>query len=59
MNVSNGTAAWQLSKDVRLRPDRVDHAGGWRQVQIRFRADKAVTGDWRVDDVLVDPRMRG
>jgi hypothetical protein len=59
MTVSNGTPAWQLSKDVRLRPDRVDHSAGWRQVQVRFRADHGVSGDWRVDDVLVDPRMRG
>jgi hypothetical protein len=59
MNVSNGTPAWQLSKDVRLRPDQVDHAGGWRQVQLRFSADKATAGDWRVDDVVIDPRMRG
>jgi len=57
--VSNGTSAWELSPDVRLRPDRVDRDGGWRQVQIRFRADKSASGDWRVDDVLVDPRMRG
>lgn len=57
--VSRGTPAWALSPDIRLRPDRVDTAGGWRHVQIRFTADKAATGDWRVDDVLVDPRMRG
>ena len=57
--VSKGTPAWELSRDVRLRPERVDKAGSWRQVQIRFSADKAAAGDWRVDDVLVDPRMRG
>jgi hypothetical protein len=57
--VSKATAAWVLSPDVRLRPDRVDKADGWRSVQIRFAADKAAHGDWRVDDVLVDPRMRG
>jgi hypothetical protein len=55
----SGTSAWTLSKDVKLRPERVDKAGGWRLVQVRFTADKAATGDWRVDDVLVDPRMRG
>jgi hypothetical protein len=57
--VSTATPAWQLSRDVPLRPDRVDQSGGWRQVQIRFTADKVAVGDWRVDDVLVDPRMRG
>ena len=57
--VPRGSSAWALSQDVRLRPDRVDSAGGWRQVQIRFTADKGAGGDWRVDDVLVDPRMRG
>jgi hypothetical protein len=57
--VSTGTPAWALSRDVRLRPERVDKAGGWRQVQLRFSADKAAAGDWRVDDVLVDPRKRG
>jgi hypothetical protein len=58
-NLPKGTSEWALSPDVRLRPDRVDSAGGWRQVQVRFSADKAQAGDWRVDDVLVDPRMRG
>jgi hypothetical protein len=57
--VANGASAWALSKDVKLRPERVDRLGGWRLMQIRFSADRAATGDWRVDDVLVDPRMRG
>ena len=57
--VASGTSAWTLSKDVRLRPEVVDKADGWRVVQLRFSAEKAARGDWRVDDVLVDPRMRG
>jgi hypothetical protein len=57
--VSGVSTSWTLSKDVKLRPEMVDRAGGWRLVQIRFSADRAATGDWRVDDVLVDPRMRG
>ena len=57
--LATGTSAWSLSKDVRLRPERVDRSGGWRLMQVRFSADRAATGDWRVDDVLVDPRMRG
>lgn len=55
----SGTSIWTLSKDVKLRPELVDKAGGWRYVQLRFSAGAATTGDWRVDDVLVDPRMRG
>jgi len=57
--VSKGAPAWELSRDVLLRPDHVDRADGWRQVQVRFEAAKSSAGDWRVDDVLVDPRMRG
>ena len=49
---------WTLTKDVPLKPAVVDKAGGWRLVQLRFRA--AADGrSWKVDDVLVDPRMRG
>jgi hypothetical protein len=25
-------------------------------MQVRFSAERAATGDWRVDDALVDPR---
>ena len=57
--VATGTSAWSLSNDVKLRPALVDRFGGWRLMQVRFSADRALTGDWRVDDVLVDPRMRG
>lgn len=57
-SVSSGTSAWTLSRDVKLRPEVVSKGSGWRHVQLRFSADKAATGDWRVDDVLVDPRMR-
>jgi hypothetical protein len=33
--------------------------GGWRLVALRFEVLKAEAGaDARVDDVLVDPRMR-
>ena len=57
--VSKGSSGWALSPDVRLRPDRVDKDERSRMVQIRFAADKGSEADWRVDDVLVDPRMRG
>jgi hypothetical protein len=49
---------WGLSKDFKLEPQRAGKRAGWRKVAIRFRAD-AHEGDWRVDDILIDPRMRG
>jgi hypothetical protein len=49
---------WGLSKDFKLEPQRAGKKAGWRKVAIRFRAD-ANEGDWRVDDILIDPRMRG
>ena len=57
--IARGYSAWALSPDVRLWPERFDRTNSWRFVQIRLTADKATAGDWRVDDVLVDPRMRG
>jgi hypothetical protein len=57
--IARSSSAWGLSPDVRLRPELVDRTNSWRFVQIRLTADKATAGDWRVDDVLVDPRMRG
>jgi hypothetical protein len=57
--LASGSPAWVLSRDVKLRPETVTRSSGWRYVQLRFTADKAMRGDWRVDDVLVDPRMRG
>ena len=55
----SGTSSWALSKDVKLRPELVTSNSGWRFVKLRYSADWATTGDWRVDDVLIDPRMRG
>ena len=49
---------WGLSKDFKLEPQRAGKKAGWRKVAIRFRAD-AKNADWRVDDILIDPRMRG
>jgi hypothetical protein len=40
-------------------PEAVDKAGGRRVVQLRLPAEKAASGDRRVDDVLVEQRMRG
>jgi hypothetical protein len=49
---------WGLTKDFKLEPQRAGKKAGWRKVAIRFRADDH-EGDWRVDDSLIDPRMRG
>ena len=56
--VNGGTPAWSLTKDVSLRPTLVTKDAGWRMVQLRFIAGTGATGDWLVDDVLIDPRMR-
>jgi hypothetical protein len=57
--VKGGSTSWTLAKDVSLRPETVTKSFGWRHVQLRFVADTGAQGDWLVDDVLVDPRMRG
>ena len=56
--VKGGATGWTLSKDVDLRPTIVTKDAGWRLVQLRYVADNALKGDWLVDDVLIDPRMR-
>lgn len=50
---------WELSDRIKLRPDHGLKHGGWRLVAIRIsvqsgRPDARV----RIDDVVVDPRMR-
>jgi hypothetical protein len=50
---------WKLSKRLDIKPDHGRKEGGWRLVALRFEGVKAGDGaDARVDDVLVDPRMR-
>ena len=50
---------WKLSKKLAIKPDHGRKQGGWRLVALRFEVLKADAGaDARVDDVLVDPRMR-
>ena len=58
-SLAGGSTSWKLSKDVSLRPTLVTKDWGWRHVQLRFVAATGAGGDWLVDDVLVDPRMRG
>jgi hypothetical protein len=50
---------WHLSKSLDVQPQygRKDH--GWRLIALRFQVDRLDPGaDVRVDDVLVDPKMR-
>ena len=50
---------WKLSKKLDIKADHGRKQGGWRLVALRFEVVKADDGaDARVDDVLVDPRMR-
>ena len=56
-----GTAtsgSWRLSSDVDLKPDFAGSVPGARYVALRFTALKTgYAGEWRVDDVLIDPRL--
>jgi hypothetical protein len=53
------TTAWTLAKDVPLQPNTAGKQAGWRRVALRFSVPLGKMGaDWRVDDVLVDPRCR-
>ena len=50
---------WRLSKRVDLMPQYGQKKAGWRLVALRFEVDKADAGsDARVDDIVVDPKMR-
>jgi hypothetical protein len=50
---------WRLSKRLHLDPQRGLKRKAWRLVALRFEVLKGdEAGDARVDDVLVDPRMR-
>lgn len=56
--IKGGATGWTLTKDVDLRPRVVTKDAGWRLIQLRYVADTGKTGDWLVDDVLIDPKMR-
>jgi hypothetical protein len=48
---------WQLSDDVKLEPQRLGKASGWRRIAIRFRVKPGrKPAAYRVDDILIDPR---
>jgi hypothetical protein len=48
---------WKPTDDVKLSPERGGKFAGGRPVALRFTNDSD-HGDWRVDDVYVDPRMK-
>ena len=55
-----GSGNWLLSPDVDLKPDFAGSVPGARYVALRFTALKTgYAGEWRVDDVWIDPRMKG
>jgi hypothetical protein len=56
---ADGKHPWKLSKKLNIKPDYGRKLRGWRLVALRFEGVKADDGaDARVDDVVVDPRMR-
>lgn len=46
---------WRLTSDLDMDPDRGGKAAGIRRVAFRFTA---LSGDWRIDDLYVDPTRR-
>ena len=50
---------WKLSKPLMIKSEYGRKKNGWRLVALRFELVKAESGsDARIDDVLVDPRLR-
>jgi hypothetical protein len=50
---------WKLSKKIQVKPNHGRKVGGWRLVALRFEVEDAKPGvDARVDDIVVDPKMR-
>jgi hypothetical protein len=48
---------WQLTSDVKLEPQRLGKASGWRKIAIRFRVNPGnKPASYQIDDVLIDPR---
>jgi hypothetical protein len=50
---------WSLTGDLRLDSGSRNQDGDWRWVALRLSVDRSDDdADLRVDDVLIDPRMR-
>lgn len=52
---TNAGSGWRLSDDIDMKVDLGGKESGFRRVAFRFTA---LTGNWRVDDLYVDPRRR-
>jgi hypothetical protein len=49
---------WKLSDDVKLEPQRLGKAAGWRKIAVRFRVKPGnKPAAYRIDDILIDPRL--
>ena len=51
----NAGSGWRLTSDMDMKPDLGGKTAGFRRVAFRFTA---LSGNWRVDDLYVDPRRR-
>ena len=51
----NAGSDWRLTSDMDMKPDLGGKTAGFRRVAFRFTA---LSGNWRVDDLYVDPRRR-
>ncbi len=49
---------WEVTNDIKVKPERGGKTAGWRLVALRFTAKSDRVGTWLVDDVFVDPRMK-
>lgn len=48
-------SGWLLTSDLDMKPDLGGKTAGFRRVAFRFTA---LSGEWRIDDLYVDPRRR-
>ena len=48
-------SGWQLTSDMDMDPDRGGKTAGFRRAAFRFTAG---SGEWRLDDLYVDPTRR-
>lgn len=52
---TNAGSGWRLTNDMDMKPDLGGKLAGFRRVAFRFTA---LSGNWRVDDLYVDPTRR-
>ena len=52
---TNAGSGWRLTDDIDMKVDLGGKQSGFRRVAFRFTA---ITGNWRIDDLYVDPRRR-